>query len=124
MGYICDEIAMEATRRPGTWSEGKWIPTPGAETTIPFRGGRPQPVGPEVLDMLPAGARGDARYLMFVDDTQPKLQTIDDDGTEAADYVTWRGEEHLLVSIEDWDDVQLGHRAYGLIAFAPDEVRP
>lgn len=124
MSRPLDEMDLTATRRPGTWVQGKWTPTSGAETAINFVGGRPQPVGPELMDRLPEGARGVASFIMFVHDDQPALQTIDDDGTEAADYITWRGVEHLLMSIEDWTDVEDGHYAYGLIAFAPDEVRP
>lgn len=124
MSRPLDEIPMQAKRRPGTWVQGKWTPTPGEETTIDFIGCRPQPVTPEVMEMLPEGARGVASFVTFVHDDQPTLQTIDEDGTTAADYVTWKGVEHLLVSAEDWADVPDGHRLYGMIAFAPDEVRP
>jgi len=123
MGRPNDEIPMVAYRRPGQWVNGDWNTLPGV-TVINFVGGRPQPAGPELVEMLPEGARSTARFVFWVQDDQPTLQTIDDDGTEAADYIEWRGSYHVLVSLEDWSNLPLGHHAYAMIAVAPDEELP
>lgn len=125
MGRPLDEIPLTAIRRPGAWNDaGDWIMLEGDEQEIAFVGGRPQPVGPEVIDMLPEGARSVARYVMFVHDDQPDLITISEDGTTAADVLEWRGKEHLLVAGEDWRGLPDGHIVYGLIEYGADETRP
>lgn len=128
MGRPLDEMALTVTRRPGGWN-GAWEFSPFSTLTV--YGSRPQPVGPETLQMLPEGARSDARFVIYVDDTapdgtaQPELYLIGRDREGyAADTIAWNGDEYVLTTIDDWNGRPLGYRAYILLAFAPDEKEP
>ncbi len=122
MGKPLDCIPLTATRRPGAWSDttGLWVPDVGSYSTFTVNASRPQPVGPELLQRLPEGARTSARYVIYAEDTEPTLQLIEDADT-AADYVAYDGKDYLVTSAAKWAGMPLGHRAYVLLEVAADE---
>jgi hypothetical protein len=122
MGRPLDEMQFTATRRPGSW-DGAWMH--GTPTTFTFLASRPQPVGPELLEMLDEAARTAARYIIYAQDDQPELYLVGR-GREgyAADTVAYNGEDYLVTSDDDWNGRPLGYRGYVLLEFGPDEVTP
>jgi hypothetical protein len=117
---ILDPTTLTCTRRTGAWVSGHWVP--GAPSTYTVVASRPQPVGPETLEMLPEEARSSAKFEIYVEDDQTEIHMIDyDSPTTPADLVAYGGHTYVVTGVEDWADVPLGHRAYVLLAFAPDE---
>ena len=122
MARPLDEMSFTATRRPGGW-DGSWVPT--TYSTFSFLGSRPQPVGPETLELLDEGARSSARYITYVHDDQPELYLVGRDREGfAADTVAYNGEQYLVTTDDDWNGRPLGYRGYILLEFAPDEKVP
>ena len=121
MGSILDPTTLTIVRRPGVWTAGRWVPSESPPDPFTVIGSQPQPVGPEVIEMLPEAARATARFIIFVEDDQPDLIMIDDTGVNASDHVQYSGKEYLLAAIENWTDRALGHNAYALIQVAADE---
>ena len=117
---VLDPVTITVNRRAGSWVDGLWVPGTPSQSTI--TASRPQPVGPETLDLLPEQARSSAKFEIFADDTEDALHLIEyDDEATPADTVEWGGRTYLVTGVEDWDGVALGHRAYVLLAFGPDE---
>ena len=114
MGRPLDEMSFTVTRRSGAWTAGAWVPATGAPVTFALLASKPQPVGPELLEMLPEGARTSARYVIYAADDQSMLYLIED-ATHAADYVAYDGKAHLVTSAEKWAGMPLGYRAYVLL---------
>ncbi len=121
MGSVLDKMDLTVTRRPGAWTAGVWVP--GVYTTFTLEASRPQPVGPELLDMQIEGARSDARFIIYVEDDQAKLYLIERNRVGyLPDRIAYDGEDYVLTSLDDWNGRDLGYRAYVLIAYGPDEV--
>lgn len=122
MGRLLDEMTLTVTRRPGAWTNGVWTPAPAVVMyTFPITASRPQPVGPEVLEMLPEAARSTARYITVVPDGEPDVILVEDDAADkAADYISYNGRQHLVTSVENWDGFALGHRALVLLEVGKD----
>jgi hypothetical protein len=77
------------------------------------------------MAMLPEGARTSARFIIYADDTQAKLYTVErDEEGFAADTVEYDGEDFVTTTTDDWNGRNLGYRAYILLMFAPDEEVP
>ena len=114
MGQVLDPITLSVTRRPGAWTAGEWVPNVAGSTTFTILASRPQPVGPETLEMLPEGARSSARFMICVPDGQPELYMVEH-ADHAADYVAYAGRSHLVTLAEDWTGMPLGYRAYVLL---------
>jgi hypothetical protein len=122
MSRPLDEMQFVVTRRPGSW-DGSWMH--GAPTTFTILASRPQPVGPELLEMLDEGARSAARYIIYAQDDQADLYLVGRDREGyAADTVAYDGEDYLVTSDDDYHSMPLGYRGYVLLEFAPDEVTP
>lgn len=120
MGRPLDEMTLTVTRRPGAWTDGPWVP--GATSTFDIKAGRPQPLGGALLEMLPEGVRSTARFMIYVHDDQAALHLVEDDEDDlAADRIAYKGTAHLATSAESWEDMPLGHKAYILLAWGPDE---
>lgn len=121
MGSVLDKETLTVTRRPGDWTDGTWVfDTP---TTLSLEASRPQPVGPETLQMLPEGARSSARFIIYAEDDQAELYMVGRDREDyAADTIAWDGEDYVVTTVGDWNGRALGYRAYILLAFGPDEV--
>jgi len=117
---ILDKTTLTVTRRTGSRVSGKWVPGVSSEFTIIAC--RPQPIGPETLDLLPEWARSSAKFTTYAEDNQTELHMIEyDEQTTPADIVEYGGQSYVVTGLEDWSNVALGHRAYVLLAFAPDE---
>jgi len=109
MGRLLDEMKLTVKRRPGAWDDGPWVP--GTESTFTITASRPQPVGPEVLEMLPEGTKSVARYTTLVPNGEPELIMIEDDAADnAADLITHNGTDYAITGLEDWDGHPLGYR--------------
>jgi hypothetical protein len=122
MGKPLDIMTFTATRRPGEW-DGSW--EWGTFTTFTFDASRPQPVGPEIIEMLDEAARTLARYIIYAEDTEPELYLVGRDREGyAADTVAYNGENYLVTSDDDWNGRPLGYRGYVLLEYAPDEKAP
>lgn len=122
MGRPLDEITFTATRRQGAW-DGSWVHS--TFTNYTFLGSTPQPVGPEILELLDEGARSSARYIVYVQDDQPEIYLVGRDREGyAADTVAYNGEDYLVISDDDWHGMPLGYRGYVFLEFAPDEKAP
>ena len=117
---VLDAVTYTVTRRPGAWTEGAWVPNVGAQTTFDLVASLPQPVGPELIQLLPEAARTSARFVIFAEDDQPDLYLVEN-ATHAADYVAYGGRSYLVTSVEDWADRPLGYHAYVLLEVGPDE---
>lgn len=117
---VLDPVTYTVTRRPGAWTDGEWTPNVGAQTTFGLVASMPQPVGPELIQMLPEAARTSARFMIFAEDDQPEIYLIEN-ATHAADYVAYGGQSYLVTSAEDWSGMPLGHHAYILLEAGPDE---
>jgi hypothetical protein len=113
-------MTFTVARRPGAWTDGVW--TPGTPSGYTIKASRPQPVGPELLQMLPEGARSSARFVVYAADDQPDIHLIDDETEElAADIVAYDSWGYLATTIDNWADRPLGYKAYILLAYGPDE---
>ncbi len=102
-----------------TWNaeSGDWV-----APTILLAASRPQPVGPELIQMLDEAARTGARFVIYAEGNQPALQVVERDEEDfAADRVPYKGRDYVVTSLGDWDDMPLGYPDYILLAFAPDE---
>ncbi len=113
MGRPLDAMLLTVTRRPGAWTDGSWVPSTTG-STFNITASRPQPVGPELMEMLPEAARTSARYVVYVSDDQERLYLVED-ATHAADYVAYEGKQHLVTSAERWAGMPLGYRSYVLL---------
>jgi hypothetical protein len=92
------------------------------QPVVQIQASRPQPLGGEQLALLPEGARSTARFMIYADDDQPELNVIEATEHElAADRLVYKSRSYLVTSIEDWGDMNLGHQAYILLAWGPDE---
>jgi len=117
---ILDPVTITVKRRSGAWVNGVWVP--GAQVVSTITASRPQPVGPETLDMLPEQDRSSAKFEIWADDAEDALHLIEyDEEGVPPDIVIWGGRSYLVTGLEDWDGVSLGHRAYVLLAYGPDE---
>lgn len=93
--------------------------------SLVFKASRPQPVGPEQIEMLPEGARTSARFIVYAADDQPELYLVEPDQVDfAADRVLYNSKTYVVTTTDDWSDMPLGYLAYILLAFAPDEKVP
>lgn len=120
MGRPLDEMTFTVARRPGAWTDGPWVPDSG--TTYNLLASRPQPVGPELLQMLPEGARSSARFVIYAADDQPDVHLIDDETERlAADVVLYESWGYLATTIDNWASRPLGYKAYILLSYGPDE---
>lgn len=120
MARVLDEMTFTVTRRPGDWVDGVWVPDPTSTFTI--NASRPQPVGPEQMEMLPEGARSSARFQIYAEDDQAEIYLVGRDREGfAADTVAYNGEDFLVTALGDWSGMPLGYKTYILIEFAPDE---
>ncbi len=121
MGRPLDEMSLTVTRRPGAWTDGSWIP--GTTSTFALLASRPQPLGAEEIEMLSAGARTKAKFVIFAHDDQPALYTVEHDQVDhEADLVTYNGRPYTTIGDGDWTGRPLGHHRYILLAPGPDEV--
>jgi len=122
MGRPLDEMEFTVTRRPGDW-DGPW--EHGTPTTFTILASRPQPVGPETIEMLPEAARTTARFIIYAHDDQPEVYTIETyQPGFSADTIAYKGKAYLVTTDGDWADMPLGYNGYILLAYGPDEKVP
>jgi len=86
---------------------------------------RPQPAGAELLDFLDEGARSTARFVIYAEDSEPVLHLIERGiADQSPDTVAYNGDVYKVTSDDKWASMPLGYRAYILLEYGPDEVRP
>jgi hypothetical protein len=113
---------MAVTRSDtGDWVGGAWVPD-GAASTLSITASV-QPVTPELIDMLPEGARTSARFVMYAEAGQVQLITADIGEKRPADRITFQGRDYMLQSIGNWSAHVSGlpHQEYVMIQVGDDE---
>lgn len=124
MGRPLDETTWNGLRRPGAWVNGAWVPS-GPATPFTFKASKPQPAGPATIDMGDEGATSEATFQIYVHDDQDELYAVEP-GQQgyAADVVSLNGKSYLVTGNSDWRGVSLGHNAYVLTEYGPEEQVP
>jgi hypothetical protein len=75
--------------------------------------------------MLDEGATSEATFQIYAHDDQDELYAVEP-GQQgyAADVVSLNGKSYLVTGNSDWRDVSLGHNAYILTEYGPEEQVP
>ena len=101
---------------------GQHCPVSTAAAGTPFSVvGTVLPISDRTLEMLPEGARTSARFELFVEGTDPQIETAS--SGKAACRTTWGGRTYRVISTRDYTQHTTGipHRRYALAEVGGDE---
>jgi hypothetical protein len=119
---VLGEVTMPITRLdPGAWVDGEWVN--GASAGALSITASVQPVTPELIDMLPEGARTSARFVMYAEAGQTQMITADIGESRRPDRVTFQSRDYMVQSIGNWSAHVTGlpHQEYVMLQVGDDE---
>ncbi len=117
-------VPLTVTRQAaGSYVDGEWVDGGGGPSTFTVVGSV-QPISPELLDMLPEGARVSARFVVYVEASEPDVYTVDVGGQVRPDRIEYQGRDYMVQSVGDWTSHVTGipYREYTMLAVGEDEM--
>ena len=101
MAILGSDIFIVTRTAAGSWVDGSW--TDGVPTTFDLRGSlQPFDARAESMELLPEGARSQARWWLICDRRQSELRLSIAESELPADHVTIDGRDYVALAIQDW----------------------